>query len=190
MPPRLIRLYDVQMSSSNWLTITAVGILAVMAAAAADKPADLTLSDLDGKKVRLRDHRGRPVVLNFWATWCVPCRVEMPLLVEAEKQYRGRVVFIGASLDESKSRQRIPDFMKRFQMDFAVWTGATGDDLAKLGMGEAVPATAFIDAEGRILSRVSGQIRKEELDERLTWLVGDHSGAAPKPMVRHLDESK
>ncbi len=173
--------------STSWLAITAAGILAMTAVQAADKPADLALTDLDGKKVRLRDYRGKLVVLNFWATWCVPCRAEMPLLVEAEKRFRDRITFIGASLDESKSRTRIPDFMKRHQIEFTVWTGARGDDLAKLSMGEAVPATAFIDAEGRIVARVSGEIRKEELQERLAWLVGDRSGTPPKPMVRHLD---
>src|SRR5215469_6011136 len=69
------------------------------AISAKDPPkAELSLKDLSGRRARLRDLRGNIVVLNFWATWCGPCREEMPRLVEAEKQYKGRgVIFLGAS---------------------------------------------------------------------------------------------
>jgi len=150
---------------------------------------DLTLTDLTGKKVHLRDYRGKIVVLNFWATWCAPCREEMPLLVEAEKTWGPKgVLFIGASLDDNKTRKNIPEFVQRFRIDFPVWTGATADDLAKLKMGDAVPDTAFLDEQGVIFARVRGEIRKQELDERLTWITGDRSGPAPQPLVIHLNE--
>jgi thiol-disulfide isomerase/thioredoxin len=149
--------------------------------------AELSLTDLDGKRVQLKDYRGKVVVLNFWATWCGPCKEEMPLLVAAEKEYKSRVVFIGASLDESKTRRRVPDFATQYQIGFPVWLGATADDLDRLDMGEAVPATAFIDQDGSIIARVSGQIREAELKERIEWLLGDRTGPAPKMMVKHLD---
>jgi len=151
--------------------------------------ADLTLKDAAGKKVNLRNYRGKIVILNFWATWCVPCNAEMPLLVEAEKEYRARgVIFVAASLDDSKTRSQIPAFTSKYQVEFPIWYGATGDDLAKLAMGEAVPSTAFIDQEGHIVARVLGQMRKEELKERLDWLAGDRKGRAPQPLVKHLDK--
>jgi thiol-disulfide isomerase/thioredoxin len=148
--------------------------------------AELTASDLAGKRVRLRDYRGQPVVLNFWATWCGPCNVEMPLLVDAQKDYGARgVAFIAVSLDDSKSKQKVPEFVSKYHVDFPVWLGATADDLARLEMGEAVPATAFIDSQGHIAARVLGQIRGPELRERVDWLLG--AGAAPAPLISHVD---
>jgi len=162
-------------------------ILAIGALSKEPPKADLTLKDSSGQKVSLRDYRGKNVVLNFWATWCGPCNEEMPMIVELEKEYRGRgVVFLAASLDDSKTKGQIPAFVSKYQIEFPVWYGATGDDLAKLNMGEAVPDTAFIDQEGRIVSRVMGQMRKEELKERLEWLTGDRTGPAPQAAVKHL----
>ena len=99
--------------------------LAAALALCADAPkVDLTLQDANGQKVRLRDLRGKPVVLNFWATWCVPCNDEMPMLVEMEKAYAARgVVFIGASLDDAKTKAKIPAFVAEHRIGFPglVW---------------------------------------------------------------------
>jgi len=160
----------------------------LLTAAPKNKPVDLTLAGTNGDKVRLRDYRGQIVVLNFWATWCLPCNDEMPMLVQAEKEYKARgVTFIAASLDDSKTKKNVPAFLSKYQVAFPVGLGATSDDLAKLGMGEAVPATAFLDKDGSIVARVSGQIREAEVKERLDWLLSDRSGPAPNPSVSHLD---
>ncbi|MGD0776804.1 MAG: TlpA disulfide reductase family protein [Candidatus Solibacter sp.] len=167
------------------VTVTA---LASALALCADAPkADLTLQDANGRKVRLRDLRGKPVVLNFWATWCGPCNDEMPMLVDLEKQYSARgVLFVGASLDDAGTKAKIPAFLAEHKVAFAVWYGASGDDLDKLKLGGAVPATAFLDAEGHIVARILGQARPEELKERLEWLTGNKSAPAPEPLVKHL----
>jgi thiol-disulfide isomerase/thioredoxin len=163
-----------------------LALLAALTAALAFG-ADLTLHDSNGRKVRLHDLRGKPVVLNFWATWCGPCNDEMPMLVEMEREYAARgVLFIGASLDEARTRAKIPAFLAEHKVGFPVWYGATADDLDKLQLGPAVPATAFLDAEGRIVARILGQARPAEVKERLDWLTGDRSGPAPEPLVKHL----
>ena len=97
---------------------TLTALLAALALCADAPKADLTLQDANGQKVRLRDLRGKPVVLNFWATWCGPCNAEMPMLVEMEKQYAARgVLFIGASLDEAKTKAQDPGISGRTQGD-------------------------------------------------------------------------
>jgi thiol-disulfide isomerase/thioredoxin len=164
-----------------------LALLAAAALCAAPPKADLTLQDAAGRKVRLRDLRGKPVVLNFWATWCGPCNAEMPMLAEMEKLYAARgVVFIAASLDDAKTKAGIPAFLTEHKIDFAVWYNATPDDLDHLKLGNLVPATAFLDAEGRIVARILGQARAEEVQQRLDWLTGDHSAPPPEPVVKHL----
>jgi thiol-disulfide isomerase/thioredoxin len=166
-----------------------VAALASAVALCGDVPkAELTLKDAKGQKVRLRDLRGKPVVLNFWATWCGPCNAEMPMLVEMEKQYAAQgIAFLGASLDDAKSKAKIPAFLAEYKIDFPIWYGATGDDLDQLKLGEAVPATAFLDAEGHIVARILGQARPEEVKERLDWLAGNPSASAPQAVVTHLE---
>jgi thiol-disulfide isomerase/thioredoxin len=158
-----------------------------MLGAADKKPTDLTLVDLTGNKVQLRAQRGKIVVLNFWATWCVPCREEMPMLVEAEKAWAAKgVTFIAISLDEAKTRKDIAAFIERYHVDFPVWSGASADDLDKLRMGKGVPDTAFLDESGTVFSRVLGEIHRPELDERLAWLTGDRKSAPPSALVNHM----
>jgi len=111
------------------------------------------------------------------------------MLVEAEKIWNLKdVIFLGASLDEKATRKNVPEFIRKFSVTFPVWLGAGPDDLAKLGMGEAVPDTAFLDQDGIIFARVRGEIRKAELEERLNWITGDRTAPAPQALVIHLDK--
>ncbi|MGH9796245.1 MAG: TlpA family protein disulfide reductase [Candidatus Acidiferrales bacterium] len=184
MPSTLFHLRSKLVSSA---VLVAVGILPGVAASKNPRPVDLSLKDMQGQKVRLKQYRGKVVVLNFWATWCVPCREEMPMFVEAEKEYANRgVVFVAASLDDSQSRKKIPEFLSQYNIGFPVWIGASSMDLDDLKLGQGIPATAFLDREGRIVARVLGQVPKDELKERLDWLTGDRKGPAPKPLVVHL----
>ena len=164
-------------------------LLAVILSLSAEAPkAELTLKDATGQKVRLRDLRGKPVLLNFWATWCGPCNAEMPMLVTLENEYAHRVVFIGASLDDAKTKAKIAQFLADRKVEFPIWYGATADDLDDLKLGGAVPATAFLDADGRVVARILGQMREEEVRERLNWLTGDRTGPPPEPLVKHLEK--
>jgi thiol-disulfide isomerase/thioredoxin len=171
------------------ISVVCAAAFAIAADAKKEGPVDLNLASMEGGKTHLRDLRGKVVVINLWATWCLPCREEMPMMVEAEKTWGPKgVVFIGASLDDSKSRKNIPGFLKEFGITFPIWTGATSDDLARLHLGEAVPDTAFVDADGVIFARVMGEIRRPELDERLEWVTGAKTQPVPQAVVVHLDK--
>jgi hypothetical protein len=78
------------------------------------------------------------------------------------------------------------DAARHFGITFPVWVGANGDDLYRLSKANAVPATIFIDRDGTIAARVSGEIRESELKERLNWLTGNRSGARPQEFVSHV----
>jgi thiol-disulfide isomerase/thioredoxin len=148
----------------------------------------LSLKDLSGEPQRLESHRGKIVVLNFWATWCGPCVEEMPMLADIQKRYGGRgVMVIGVSLDEEGSVEKVPRFVQKRKINFPVWVGGTTEDLERFGLGEALPATAFIDAEGRIVGRVLGMLRKRDLRHRVEWLLGERKGKPPEPLVNNLD---
>ena len=167
--------------------LSAVSALPLSCGSADVPRAVLVLKDDSGERVRLSDYRGKVVVLNFWATWCAPCRDEMPMLVEIEKEYRSRgVVFVGASLDDERTNRQIPDYLIRHGVKYAIWYGATPFDVDRLGLGAAVPDTAFLDQEGRIAARVLGEIRRREVKDRLDWLLGDWTGPAPEALVNHL----
>ena len=169
------------------IAVVVSAIAPAIAIAKDPRPVDLMLKDMNGRKVHLRDYRGKVVVLNIWATWCVPCRDEMPMLVELEKEYASRgVMFIAASLDDRQTRLQIPEFLSKYNVGFTVWVGASTMDLDDLKLGQAVPATAFLDREGRIVARVMGQMSRDELKERLEWLTNDRSGPAPKALLQNL----
>ncbi len=145
--------------------------------------ADLTAQTPDGQRVHLKDLRGKLVVLNFWATWCGPCREELPMLVRASRN--ADAAFIAVALDDAKTRAKVPEAARQFGITFPVWVGATGDDLYKLSKAEMVPATLFVDRDGTVVATVSGQIRESELQERLAWLTGDRKAPRPQEYVSH-----
>lgn len=172
------------MSTVRLLPAFFAGVLLVFAAGQAPR-AELRLKSTDGQPVRLSDYRGKVVVLNFWATWCVPCAAELPMLVQAEKYYNSKgVAFIAASVDDRKTGKSVLDFVNKYNVGFPVWLNATTRHLMSLGMGVAVPSTAFLDREGRIAARVEGQMREDDLRERLDWLLRDRTGPAPSAALR------
>lgn len=155
----------------------------------ADAP-ELALKDMSGSEQRLSSFRNEKiVVLNFWATWCKPCREEMPLLISIQKQYANRgVVFIAASADAQETQNQIPGFVRKVKLNFPVWTGATVADMQKFGLGGALPATAIIDRDGRIVGRIIGVVQKDDLVKRIEWLLGDRQSPPPAVLARNMEE--
>jgi cytochrome c biogenesis protein CcmG/thiol:disulfide interchange protein DsbE len=134
----------------------------------------LKLHDLKGLPHMLEDYRGKPVLLNFWATWCVPCATEMPLLNEMQKRYQGKVLFIAASIDDEDMKPQILAFVKKHQGEaLTVMMGATLDSLDDFGVNQGMPGTVFIDADGKIIDRITGALKRPELEQELRKLGGE-----------------
>lgn len=152
------------------------------AARAGEAAPSLELKDLQGATHKLEEYRGKPVVLNFWATWCVPCAAEMPLLSEMQERYKGKITFIAASIDDDDVKAEIPGFVKKHQGDaLTVMTGASFDSLQDFKLKDVMPGTVFIDAEGNIVDRLSGALKRDQLEDRLQKLAAGTLTPSPSP---------
>ncbi|CAB1129153.1 Thiol-disulfide isomerase or thioredoxin [Candidatus Hydrogenisulfobacillus filiaventi] len=113
-----------------------------------------TLPATNGQPVSLASLRGQPVWLNFWATWCPPCRAEIPDLEQVARRYQGRFRLIGINLEENPATVR--SFMAAHGMNYPVLLDSTGEVAANYGV-TAIPTSVFISPQGRILAvRVGG----------------------------------
>lgn len=146
---------------------------------------ELTLKDLSGGDQKLSASRGKIVVLNFWATWCVPCRKEMPALSSIQNEYAAwGVQVIGAAGDELNAQPQVVKFIRDQRINFPIWLGATGDHMERFGLGKELPGTVIIDREGRIVARIRGMVKEEDLKRQLDSLVKRQT-AALKEALKH-----
>jgi peroxiredoxin len=152
--------------------------LAVVCAAAFAWPAQagtatapaFSLRTVDGKPVRLSDLRGRPVILDFWATWCGPCKSSMPHLSAMQSRFRDQgLVVLGLSMDD-EDPQVVKRFADRLGLTFAV---AVADDhmLDVYGPIRALPTTVYISRKGEIVRRVVGYIDEETMESYVRELL-------------------
>ena len=134
--------------------------------------ADLSLKDLTGAQQTLAGLKGRVVVLNFWATWCEPCKKEMPDLSAIQNDYAALgVQVVGAAGDEAAESAKVLSFIREYKVNFPVWIGATTEDMKRFGLGEVLPATVIVDKEGKIVWREIGIIKPDVLRKELDKLL-------------------
>lgn len=128
--------------------------------------------DLGGHTQSLRALHGRIVVLNFWATWCAPCKKEMPDLVRIQDEFgKFGVQVLGAAADAADGRDRVLTFARRQRLNFPLLLGATSAQMEGLGLGVALPATAIVDRAGNVVRRYRGVIDPHELERALHALI-------------------
>jgi cytochrome c biogenesis protein CcmG/thiol:disulfide interchange protein DsbE len=120
---------------------------------------------LDGGSISPSDYAGRPVVVNFWATWCGPCRREQPLLASAARDLGERATFIGIDYEDQDDAAR--DWLERYDVPYANVADPSGDLADGFGVTVGLPTTFVIDADGRMRFRVMGEIDRETLDDLL-----------------------
>ncbi len=125
---------------------------------------DFELKTLEGKTVHLRDYRGKAVLLNFWATWCVPCKEEMPWLVVFQKQYGPKgLVILGIAMDESVEPMR--KFAQRMELNYPVLIGNKW--IADRYYVKGLPVSIFIDRNGRITDQIPGGATRSFLENEI-----------------------
>jgi thiol-disulfide isomerase/thioredoxin len=133
---------------------------------------DFTVTDLDGKKLSSSDYRGKVVLLDFWATWCTPCREEIPHFVEMQNKYgpQGFQV-IGISMDDDAKPVR--EFYQKYNLNYPV---AIGDDklAERFGGILGLPVNFIIDREGRVYAKHLGATGTSVFDEDVSKLLTQH----------------
>jgi cytochrome c biogenesis protein CcmG/thiol:disulfide interchange protein DsbE len=154
-----------------WGGVLATRGMPAAGAQVGDPAPDFALADLDGNPVRLSDLRGRPVIVNFWASWCGPCVEEFPLLERARARHAAaRLAVVGVVVRDNSEAARA--FMARMG---AAWPAAMdpGEDVARRFGIYAPPETFFIDARGVVVGRQIGQLTAADLDRQLALILSE-----------------
>ena len=127
---------------------------------------DFSLESLEGKTMRLSDFHGKAVLLNFWATWCVPCKIEMPWFVELQQKYGSQgLQVVGVAMDDA-SKEDIAKFARDMGVNYPVLIGkeAVGDSYGGI---PALPETFFIGRDGKVVDKILGLKGKAEIEEAI-----------------------
>jgi peroxiredoxin len=124
---------------------------------------DFTLPSLDGRKVKLSDYRGKAVLLNFWATWCPPCKVEMPWFADLQKQYaQDGFVVLGVAMDDTEPAT-IAKFASQLGVNYEVLLGTdkVSDDYGDV---QYLPTTFYIGRDGTIVDKSTGLLDRKQIE--------------------------
>ena len=144
----------------------------IRALASRTPAADFSLMDLQGKSVALTDFRGKVVLLDYWATWCAPCKIEIPHLVELQKKYGPKgLQIVGISMDDDSATVRT--FARQFAINYPVALGNA--KLAEAYGGVlGLPVAFLIDRNGRIVKRMDGDAKLQGLDREIGELIKEN----------------
>ncbi len=137
------------------------------------KPArlDFTLKDVNGRDVRLADYKGKVILLDFWATWCVPCKTEIPWFVEFQNKYGASgLQVIGISVDDTVDK--LKPYVKSLNMNYVVLQGLHHDDVQNAyGPLWGIPVTLVISRDAKICAKHAGISSKETFEKEIRSLL-------------------
>lgn len=181
---------DVSTVRVDSLQVLALSLAEREAAKLTGQTVDLTLKDLSGVEQNLQSLKGRIVVLNFWATYCVPCRKEMPDLAVIQNEFAALgVQVVGVSTDDLEDRSKVLQFVKETKVNFPIWVGGSTEHMVRFGLGAALPGTVVINREGKIAKIISGVIDQAMLRKEIEALLAVAVNTAPEKSARR-DERK
>jgi peroxiredoxin len=138
---------------------------------------DFSLESLDGKTMKLSDFRGKAVLLNFWATWCGPCKIEMPWFVEFQSQYAAQgLQIVGVAMDDA-SKEDIAKFARDMNVNYPILIGkeSVGEEY---GGVPALPESFVIGRDGKIVDKILGLRGKAEIEDSIKKALNTHPAAS------------
>ena len=135
---------------------------------------DFTVQDWEGNMVKLSDFFGKPIVLNFWASWCPPCKAELPDFDDACKKYDGEVVFLMVNMTDNQMEtvEVAKDFIKTYGYDFPVYFDVDYEAAMVYGV-RSIPQTYFINAEGEAVATATGMISAAQLEQGIGMIYSE-----------------
>jgi thiol-disulfide isomerase/thioredoxin len=143
---------------------------------------DFTLEDLGGKKISLASYKGKAVLINFWATWCGPCKIETPWLVGLRNQYAGQgFEILGVSTDDldrddkkqfEGEKRDIQKFSDQYHIPYPILLGADSLDKAYGGL-DALPTSYFVDRRGNVVAATVGLTSKDDIEANIRKALGE-----------------
>ena len=135
-----------------------------------DKAPDFSLKSVDGKTIKLSDYKGKVVIVDFWATWCGPCRRGIPDLVSLQKEFKNDLVIIGISLDAEKTIKDVPGFVKSYSINYPI---VYGDEKVVMAYGgiQSIPTAFIIDKKGNVVDRHIGLVSKDTYVNKIKELL-------------------
>ena len=133
-------------------------------------PLDFTLKDMNGIDVRLASFKGKVILINFWATWCGPCRIEIPYLIELQQQYGDELVVLGVSIDDTA--EQLAPYAMQMGVNYPLLVGKGRQDFQDAyGPFWGIPVTVFVARDGLIHKKHSGIASKEQFEHEITSLL-------------------
>ena len=133
-------------------------------------PMHFTLKDMNGADVNLASFKGKVVLINFWATWCGPCRAEIPSLVELQDKYRNDLTILGVSIDDPADK--LKPYAAEFKMNYPVLVGNGHQDMQDaFGPLYGIPVSVIVGRDGRIAKKHSGIATKEQFEREIKALL-------------------
>lgn len=135
------------------------------------KAPDFALKTLEGKTIKLSDYKGKIIIIDFWATWCPPCRKGIPDLIELQKVYSKDLVIVGISLDQERTLKDLKPFIENYGINYPVVLG--NEKVVKdYGGINAIPTSFIVDQKGFIIDSHVGLVPKAVYEDKIKMLLG------------------